>query len=112
MPFGPGLSAHISTRWRSLRYRSYPYRLRSLRSLRAPLAAAFGGSVAALAGGGVVGFPQSEVGGKPFQVRSGSPQPAARVLHCVAALRVRAASICGPSRLVSPPTPLRGKRGF
>ena len=105
MPFGPGLSAHISTRWRSLRNRSYPYRLRSLRSLRAPL-------VAALAGGGVVGFPQSGVGGKPFQVRSGGPQPASRVLHCVAALRVRAASICGPSRLVSPPTPLRGKRGF
>ena len=110
MPFGPGLSAHICTRWRSLRNRSYPYR--SLRSLRASLAAAFGGSVAALAGGGVVCFPQSGVGGKPFQVRSGSPQPASRVLHCVTALRVRAASICGPSRLVSPPTPLRGKRGF
>ena len=107
--FGPGYPL-ISPVASSLRYRSYPYRLRSLRSLRAPLAAASGGSVAALAGGGVVCFPQSGVGDAPFQVRSGSPQPASRVLHCVAALRVQAASICGPSRLASPPTPLRGKR--
>ena len=106
---GPGYPL-ISAVASSLRNRSYPYRLRSLRSLRAPLAAAFGGTVAALAGGGVVCFPLSEVGGAPFQVRSGSPQPAARVLHCVAALRVRATSVCGPSRLDSPPTPLWGKR--
>ena len=39
----PGLSAHISTRWRSLRNRCDPYRLQSLRSLRAALATAFGG---------------------------------------------------------------------
>ena len=58
----PGLSAAISTRCARSDFRSYPYRLRSLRSLRAPLAAAFGGVVAALAGGGFVVFPPDRSG--------------------------------------------------